>query len=179
MAHSLEPEKPSPPWARRYVGFLQRWNGVVLTVTALAAAVGFYGSAQLYMDLRTDLEELLPENAQSVKDVRRVVSRVGGFNHLSVVIESPSPEANARFQHDLTEELRKLPPSLVARVEDNVVRERDFFLGQKHLYMDLVDWKALDQYVEERIEYETAKMKKKLIQRRKQQRKQNQNQRKN
>ena len=160
MAHAYTSEHSPSPWARRYVAFLQRWNVLVLVLTGALAALGFYGSARLYMDLRTDLEELLPESAQSVKDVRRVVSRVGGFNHLSIVLESPSAEANARLQHDLTTELRKLPPSLVARVEDNVVRERDFFLGHKHLYMDLEDWAALDEYVGDRIEFEKAKFKK-------------------
>lgn len=133
-----------------------KWSGAVAVLTAIAAAVGLYGSAHLYMDLRTDLEELLPESAQSVKDVRQVVSRVGGFNHLSIVIESPEPEANRRFRADLTEELKKLPPSLVARVEDNVVKERQFFLDHKHLYMDLEDWRALDEFVESRIAFEKA-----------------------
>lgn len=149
-------------WAKKYSSFLNRYAGMVALVTAVAAGFGLYNSARLYMDLRTDLEELLPENAQSVIDVKKVVGRVGGFNHLSIVIEAPNKEAGFRFQQDLVAELKKLPPTLVARVEDNIIKERAFFTKYKHLYMDLEDWRSLDEYVTARIshakeEYEKIK----------------------
>lgn len=152
-------ESGSASSAARYAAFLMKYHHLVLAISLLTAIAGAVYSIKLYKNLRTDLEELLPVNAQSVKDVREVVKRVGGFNHLSIVIESPNPEAGARFQKDLSAELRKLPQSLVARVQDNIIEEREFFSRYKALYMDLEDWRTIDHYVTERIRTAKAEAK--------------------
>ena len=138
----------------RYASWVGRHWGSLSVVSFLIAMTGLYYSVLLYKDLRTDLEELLPETAQSVIDIRSVANRVGGLNHLSIFIESPHPEKTLQFMKDVSAELKKLPTDLVARVEDNILREKEFFTANKSLYIDLQDWKDIDRYVSERIRWE-------------------------
>lgn len=138
----------------RYCAWLERWHTPVILLSLVTAVIGGYYSGQLYKNLRTDMEELLPENAQSVKDLNAVMGRVGGLNHISVVVDSSDVEAGRRFQKDVAEKLRALPSNLVARVQDNIIKERDFFEKNKSLYMDLEDWAAVKKYVRARIRFE-------------------------
>src|SRR3954464_9580304 len=82
----------------RYCTWLERWHVLIILLSLLAAIAGGFYSVQLYKNLRTDMEELLPETAQSVKDLKSVLGKVGGLNHISVVIESNDAEAGRRFQ---------------------------------------------------------------------------------
>lgn len=131
---------------------------MVIVLGLLTAVVGGYYSVHLYKNLRTDLEELLPENAESVKDLKSVGTRVGGLNHISIVMESSDREAGVRLMKDVAARLRELPPNLVARVEYNINDAKNFFEKNKALYFDLNDWEGILKYVKERIRYErTAK----------------------
>lgn len=138
----------------RYCHWLRRWNKVVIVVSLILAGIGFYYTAKLYKNLRTDMEELLPESAQSVQDIKNVANRVSGINHLSIVVEGPHADKVLQFQKDLAAELRKAPPELVARVEDNILKEKEFFSSNKALYLDLADWKDIENYVSARIGWE-------------------------
>jgi predicted RND superfamily exporter protein len=138
----------------RYCAWLERWHRPVLWVSFVAAIVGSIYSVQLYKNLRTDLEELLPESAQSVKDIKSVSKRVGGLNHLSIVIETADREAGRRFQKDVSDRLAALPQDLVARVQYHIREEKAFFEKNKSLYIDLKDWEDIDKYVRERIRHE-------------------------
>lgn len=133
---------------RRY-----RW---VIAVSLLLAVVGGYYSVHLYKNLRTDMEELLPENAESVKDLKSVGTRVGGLNHISIVMESSDREAGVRLMKDVAAKLEALPPTLVARVEYNINSAKAFFEKNKSLYMDLSDWEQVLKYVKDRMRYERS-----------------------
>ena len=79
----------------------------------LLALVGAGYSFLLYKNLRTDLEELLPENAPSVLDLKAGAQRISGTNHLEILIETSDSKAGERFQRDVADRLRQLarPPS--------------------------------------------------------------------
>lgn len=139
-----------------YVNFLWYMNIPVLLIGIGLALWGLRYSVELYKNLRTDMEELLPETAASVQDLKKVSKRVGGLNHLSVIIEGPHPEKVLQAQIHIADELRKLPPSLVARVENNILKEKAFFEHYKGLYIDLEDWQAIDEYATRRIAWERA-----------------------
>src|SRR5262249_51686713 len=74
--------------ASRYCAWLERRHRAVVAVSLLAAILGSIGAAELYRHLATDVEALLPESAQSVRDTKRVASEVGGMTHLTIVIET-------------------------------------------------------------------------------------------
>jgi predicted RND superfamily exporter protein len=145
------------PLLTRYSAWLERWHVSVIIVSLLGAIVGGYYSAKLYKNLRTDMEELLPESAQSVKDLHAVSGRVGGLNHLSVVLESSDVEAGRRLQRDVAAKLKQLPAEMVARVQYNISAEKNFFEENKSLYIDLDDWSSLERYIRSRIHYEKRK----------------------
>lgn len=145
-------------WLKRYCSWLERWHGLVVVLSLCGAIVGGYYSALLYANLKTDMEELLPESAQSVKDLRKVTGRVGGLNHLSIVIQSANREAGRRFQRDVAQKLSALPKSLVARVKYSIKEERAFFESHRALYIDTSDWVDIENYVRNRI-HDAAKHK--------------------
>lgn len=141
-------------WLFRYCTWLEKWHLAVILVSLVAAIIGGFYSVKLYQNLRTDMEELLPESAQSVKDLKSVIGRVGGLNHISVVIESADRDAGRRLQKDVAEKLEALPKELVARVKFNIKSEQEFFSRNKALYIDTSDWRDIEQYVRTRIRHE-------------------------
>ncbi len=140
----------------RYCRWLRRRYGQILFVSLILSLVGGYYSVKLFANLRTDLEELLPENAPSIRDMKSIMGRVGALNHLSIVVESKDQVASLRFVKDVSARLRELPKDLVARVEDNIIKERDFFMKNRFLYMDLEDWEGIEDYLRTRYRYERS-----------------------
>src|SRR5688572_1171497 len=75
-----------------YARLLARPAVVVLIAVATAIPMGYW-STQLFADVRADVKELLPASAPSVKALRVLEQRFGGFSQLSMVVESPDPDA--------------------------------------------------------------------------------------
>lgn len=126
----------------------------IFLVTSVLSVGGFYYSAKLYKNLRTDLEELLPTNARSVQDLNEVRSRLESIDNLSVLIFSADVEASGRFVEDFAKKLQAEPKDVVASVEYNIAKELEFFKARKALYIDLPDLKRIRNYVRNRLEYE-------------------------
>ncbi len=138
---------------QRYCQWLEKWNVAILLFCLVTGVLGTYYTVQLYKNLKTDLEELLPENAESVLHLKATLGRVEGLNHISIIVESSDGNANQKFVDDLVVELRKLPKDLIARVEYNLNPIRDFFIQHKQLYMDLKDWHLAEDYIRVRKGY--------------------------
>lgn len=138
----------------RYCEWIVRHYRVVLILSTVVTVAGLFYSVQLYKNLKTDIEELLPENAQSVRDLKAVSNRLTGINHLSVVIETSDVQAGRRFTEKAAQKLSELPTSLVDRVQYNIRSEKEFFSRNKSLYIDLEDWRDIDKYVHDRIRFE-------------------------
>jgi predicted RND superfamily exporter protein len=127
------------------------------TLTLLSFLVGgvslFY-TVELYRNLRTDLEELLPTTARSVLDLEEVASRLQGIDSLALVITSQNVKRSKDFVLDFVREAKKLPPDVVANIEYEISRELEFFRKRKLLYMDLKDLVSVRDYIRDRIRYE-------------------------
>ena len=135
----------------RYSAWLQR-NCILVCVlsTFLLLAGGFY-TVKLYKNLRTDIEELLPEKAQSVRDLKQAMGRVTVLNHLEVVIQSENPAAGKRLQIDLARALKQIPPTVAGQVKEGIREEREFFDRHKPLYIDLGDWQRIFRFVKSKL----------------------------
>jgi len=133
--------------SRRLIPGLIRRRALILWSTAGIAAISTFFSALLYADLRSGLEELLPETAPSVVAIRTVTPRLHSTARLSIDLEGSDPDAMERFADDLASRLRALPPALVESVEYRS-DEQDRFLDQfGPLYLDPVDLRSLrDQF---------------------------------
>ena len=73
---------------RTFARFIVRNAVFVSIVGTLLGVVGAYYSIQLYKNLRTDIEELLPTTARSVVDLNEVASRLESIDNLAVLVFS-------------------------------------------------------------------------------------------
>jgi predicted RND superfamily exporter protein len=126
---------------------------VALGVVALVVSVPF--AAQLYMDLRTDLRELLPRGAPAARALDSLERRLGGTAHLSIVVETDDPEGGRRFVDALGSKLSALAPEVLRDVRYRTDEERAFFDAHGALYASTADLRDLNDGL--RAEVERAK----------------------
>lgn len=137
-------------FAHQYATWLHRNYIWICLFSLLAFFAGSFYTVKLYKNLRTDVEELLPESAPSVQDLKKAQGRVSGLNHLEIVIETKDYEAGKRFQIDLTKALNELPKDIVSKVKSDILVEKQFFDRNKLLYIDLQDWKSALAYAKKK-----------------------------
>src|SRR4051794_4442982 len=106
--------------------FIIRYCGWISIVGLVAALAGAYFSFLLYKNLRTDIEELLPTNARSGRDLKELTQRLESFDYLAVLVFSKDTRASLRFVDDLAARLNTLPKALAASVEYRVGDETQF-----------------------------------------------------
>lgn len=110
------------------------------------------------MNLRPDIEELLPLSARSVQDYFEVSQRLEATDYLAVLVfpkDRVKDAAAARqFVDTLAQKLEKQPPNLVARVEYRLTDALEFFNRRRAIYLDIADLNRIHGYIEHRIDYE-------------------------
>lgn len=136
--------------------FLIRHSGWVALLGLLSGAVGAFYSVQLFKNLRTNLEELLPTTARSVVDLNEVSTRLESIENLVILVFTQNGDAGKKFVDALAARLEKLPKQTVASVEYKIDRELAFFKARQALYLDLPDLTRLREYIKRRIDYETT-----------------------
>lgn len=137
----------------RYAGFLCRHPAAVLLFSLMVTGVA--GLAAVRLELRSSFEELLPDSYRSVRDLRRLVERVGGLGTLVVAVEGDDLKASERFAEDLVVRLRtNLPPDYVQYVEYRVDQQRAFLERNKYLYAELPDLEQIRDRLAARLEEE-------------------------
>ncbi|MBI4815701.1 MAG: MMPL family transporter [Deltaproteobacteria bacterium] len=132
-----------------YRRFVQERPGLLLVLSLISLAPTGYLSAKLYGDVRADLRELLPSSARSVKTLRELERRFGGWSQLSVVIESADREANRKFSDELVDELKKVDSVRSAR--NKLGEERDFFEARWWLLAELGDLEEVRDRIDDAI----------------------------
>jgi predicted RND superfamily exporter protein len=137
-----------------FTRLLSRRAGLVAFIGTALAFIGLFYTIQLFKNLRTDFEELLPTTARSVLDLKEVTHRLESIDNVGVLIFSKNPKASLRFVNDLARELQRQPKSLISSVEYKISEELLFFKQRQALYMDLADLKKIRTYVRDRIAYE-------------------------
>lgn len=131
-----------------------RRPGTVSIVGTLLAVVGSYYSALLYMNLRPDMEELLPTTARSVIDLQSVTQRLDSIETLVVLTFSKDKQASKRFVTDLAGKLDTVPKDLISSVEYRIDREIAFFKDRRALFIELKDLENIRNFIRDRIQYE-------------------------
>jgi hypothetical protein len=139
----------------RLAGLQFRRAGVVVVVGALLGALSVPWIAQL--SLNSDFEALLPQDKPSVIDLERIRDRVGGFNTLTVAIESDDVEAMQKFAEQLVPRIESLPDDLVHFVDWNISAYEDFVWEHRHLYASLEDLERARDDLDERLDHERMK----------------------
>jgi predicted RND superfamily exporter protein len=140
---------------------LTRWllarRRSVLAVAAILTLVGTGFSVRLYANLRSSLEELLPDTAPSVVAARTIGPKLHNVTHLSVILEGPDGDALARLADDLAPRLRALPPDVVESVEYRTDVEQAFVERNGGLYLSVAELEEVDGKIRERIAQEKRK----------------------
>jgi uncharacterized protein len=138
-----------------YNRFLQkfRWPLAVFFVALFAFSI----VVAKHLKLKSDFKELLPDTFQSVRDLDRIVARVGGTGSLIIAVEGDDQAAMIRFTNDLVARLKAAPPGYVNRVEYNVADTKDFFEKNKYLYMELDDLNEIRGRLDRSIQQQKLK----------------------
>jgi predicted RND superfamily exporter protein len=143
---------------RRYAAwvFARPWVPFLVSVALLLGSAPL--AVKLYTDLRTDLRELLPRGAPAAVALTSLEKRVGGFGHLSIVIDTKNLKAGERFVDALTAALRqKLPPTMVSEIRSRTDEDRAFVEAHGALYASVQDLTDLDLGI--KADVEKAKVK--------------------
>jgi predicted RND superfamily exporter protein len=132
------------------------WLFIVLAVLTLIPA----GWATSKLGLKPDFSELLPDNKDSVVEMRRVGARLRGAGTLSIVAQiddGSRRQALRTFVDTLVPKLQALGPKWVGSVDFGVQDSQRFFEGHKLLYADLAELKKAHDQIVERYDWEVAK----------------------
>jgi uncharacterized protein len=148
------------PRTQAYVAWTLR-HGWLLWAIAIAVAIpATWRTVSLYRHLKSDVEELLPRNAPSVRALDEMRARLPGLQYLSVAVDTRRPEnlaAGERFLDDLAARIRTYPRSLVRAMQTGNEQVSSFIRGHAPLYCDLDDLREILRRVEARRDYEVGR----------------------
>jgi predicted RND superfamily exporter protein len=135
-----------------------RWPYWFILLAILTLFPSGWATSQL--KLKPDFSELLPDNKDSVVEMRRVSARLAGSGTLSIVAQiddGSRRQALRTFVDTLVPKLRAIGPKWVGSVEYGVRDTQAFFDLHKLLYADLADLKKAHDQITERYDWEVAK----------------------
>src|SRR5579872_4581247 len=121
---------PGPGRATRaYVAWVLRHGWLLWAIAIVLAIPATWRTAWLYGHLKSELEELLPRDAPSVRALDELRQRLPGMQYLVVVVDTGSADAipaGERFLDDLAARVRTYPPEMVREVRTGNEAERKF-----------------------------------------------------
>lgn len=134
--------------------FIHRSVWTFFFLGTFLAILGAYYSVKIYKNLHTDIEELLPVDARSIRDLNEVVNRIESIQNMVVLVFSENISESKRFVIDLAKELQAVPKEIISSVEYRIDHELNFFKKRKALYIDLDDLVLIKNYIKNKISYE-------------------------
>jgi len=153
--------KPGPstpgPKTRAFVAWSLRHGRLLWCVALLLVIPAGWRTANLYIHLRSDIEELLPRSAPSVKAIDEMRMRLPGLQFLGVLVDVGGPDrmsAGERFLDDLAARVRTYPPELVRSVRVGYSAERDFLRQHAPLYVETADLETIRARIDDRVRFE-------------------------
>jgi predicted RND superfamily exporter protein len=136
-------------WIRKFLA-KPRLRMVVLFLALTSALPAGRAMVDLYANLNSDLEALLPADSPAVRGVKMLRQRMEGSQHLGIVIRSASDGPPLRFATELGKRLRAYAatrPDLIRSVRTDVVAERQFIHRFGPLYIPFEDLREIRQQV--------------------------------
>jgi uncharacterized protein len=124
--------------ARRYVAWVRR-HALAILVAHLVLLGGAVYLIANHLPLKADFSYLLPQDAQSVKDLRRLEARVRAGDSALVIALATSEEDRAVAVDAMAAGIRKIKPELVESVETDDAELRNFLRERRHLFVPLPD----------------------------------------
>ncbi len=137
--------------ARRYVAWLKRTTLAIVLGHLLAVVAGIY-LILFHLPLRADFSYLLPQDAPSVRDLRKLEARVKASDTILVVVDAATPPDRAAVVTALASGIRALPKDLVEHVTTDQVEIRAFLETHRHLLVPLEDLVRARDVLSQRID---------------------------
>lgn len=137
-----------------------RWLWLLAIVLAGPAV---WRTGHLYANLRSDVEELLPRDAPSVKAIDELRRRMPGLQFLGVLVDAgpnATPErmrGAQRFIEALAARVRGYPAELVGGVRLGFAAERAFIERHAPVLLELDDLRQIRERIQDRLHYEYGK----------------------
>jgi len=154
------PSSGPGPRTRAFVDFTLRYGRWIWLAAFLLAIPATWRTAGLYLNLKSDLEELLPRESPSVLAVDELRARLPGLQYLGVVVDvgdAARLPAGERFIDDLAGRIQKYPRSLARAVRTGTGEERAFLEKHAALYLDTADLRSIRERIEARRDWEVAR----------------------
>ncbi|MBN2576944.1 MAG: MMPL family transporter [Deltaproteobacteria bacterium] len=151
---------PTAERSRRFVAWLLRHGRLLWLLAGLAAVPATLRTVGLYANLHSEMEELLPPNAESVRAVEELRRRMPGLQFLGVLADvgpHPAPArlaAAERFIDDLAARVRAYPPALVGGVRTGFAAERAFIERHAALLLERDDLHSICERIQDRLRWE-------------------------
>ncbi len=136
--------------AQRYVAWVVRRRLAIFIGTALVFAAAVYLIA-FHLPLKADLANLLPPDAPSVRDLKRLEARVSAQDTALILVRGRDAATREAAATDLIARLRTLPPSVVNRLETDDAETRAYLRAHRHLFVPLADLERARTALGERI----------------------------
>jgi hypothetical protein len=124
--------------AQRYVAWVKRRALAIILAHVVLVAGAVYLIAN-HLPLRADFSYLLPQDTQSVRDLRKLEARVRAGDSALVVALAMTPEDRAGIVDALAAGIRKISPELVESVETDDSELRAFLRERRHLFVPLAE----------------------------------------
>jgi len=130
----------------------------VLAAGALPLMYGVPGISD-GLTLNSDFTAMLPESAQSVRDLEEIQERFGGQQAMSLAIEAKDGDVEAlhAFTRSFVARVEGMREQKVVAVDWNISDFAHFVERNRHLYADLDDLEAIRDALSERLDYERAR----------------------
>ena len=138
-----------------YIDFIKKHLLFALIVIAITTGISVFIASKLA--IKSDLKALLPDNYQSVKELNKMLDRIGGVGSLIVVTESPDFEDNKEFVDNLALRLKDFPPGTIRYIDYKVDAVKEFYESNFLYYLNDEDLDKLYNSVDRRIDYEKVR----------------------
>jgi uncharacterized protein len=126
------------------------WRACLLILALASTVPAGRAMVNLYANLRSDLESLLPADSPAVRGVQTIRIRMEGSQHLGVIIRGTSSGPPLVFATALGERIRAYAatrPDLIRSVRTDVSAERHFIRIYGPLYIPLADLRRVHEQV--------------------------------
>jgi uncharacterized protein len=129
-----------------------RHTRAVFAGSALAVAAAAY-LVIFHLPLKSDLANLLPGDAPSVRDAKALADRMPARDVMLMIVRAPDPGTRAAAGQLAIDGARAIDRSLVERVEADDADVRAFIQAHRHLFVPLEELRearaAMDRHIEQ------------------------------
>lgn len=154
-AASRPPDRRFTRWLLGLGAIQARRPAIPLAICAILTVLGLLLAARL--QLRTSLDQLLPESQPSVQELRRVASRTDGVSNLFVVLEGDDPQALRDLGDSLVPKLQAIGAPWVGSSADGVHDARSFLQERAGLFASVEELEELRDDLQARWDWEVGK----------------------